>query len=84
MKKLKTYFIFTVALLLACIGLGGCTKVVHTDKLTMPSWACTQTPTGQTRIETRQEYCGRSCQRPVDYKQYEVKVECNLTEWREE
>lgn len=77
----------TLALLLAVVlgGLSGCgDRVVRTTNITMPSWACTQTPTGAQRTNTRQEYCGKGCMQPVDHKEYEVKVECKLSERREE
>jgi len=77
MKKSLLAMTLLAVVLAACGG-----KHVREGDIVVPSWACTQTPTYESRTVTEQEYCGRMCTRPVQRKQYSVKVNCEYIEWR--
>lgn len=75
---MKTLLIVT----LLAIAIVACSSKEAPDGITLPTYACTQAPTGEVKVKEVKEYCGRYCSQMVPYTYYAVKITCEYTEWR--
>jgi hypothetical protein len=72
-----------IAVLIA-MALAACSSQPAPDGITLPTYACTQTPTGEAKAKVVQECDSGKCYstHPVTYTYYAVKIACEHTEWR--
>lgn len=67
---------------LLATALAACSRREATVGITLPTYACTTTPTGVSGVKQEEESCGRHCSRNVDYAVHEVHITCDYKEWR--